>query len=98
MTLLTLIRNFALALPDDEDLINELLNVRLRETTPGVYRLDHDPGQHDDQAVALAMGAQFLMTQPSRRAYSIASVPSGPPVVRRGGGLTLIGDRYIDKP
>ena len=56
-TLTLLIRNHALALPDDTQLIDELANLRLRETSPGVYRVDHDPDKHDDRAIALAMAA-----------------------------------------
>jgi hypothetical protein len=38
-------------------LLDELRNVRLRETTtPNVYRLDHDSSRHDDRAIALALG------------------------------------------
>ena len=55
------IRNHRIALPDDEALIDELVSVRLRKNTLGVYRLDHDTGQHDDQAVALALGTHWLM-------------------------------------
>ncbi|HLY85725.1 MAG TPA: terminase large subunit [Gaiellaceae bacterium] len=53
-TLYTLLREHALRLPDDERLLDELRNVRLRESSPGVLRLDHDAGRHDDMAVALA--------------------------------------------
>lgn len=59
-TLLQLIREHALALPDDADLLDELRNVRLREASPGVYRLDHDRSHHDDRAVALALAASYL--------------------------------------
>ena len=62
------IRDRALALPDDAELLDELANVRLRETSPGVYRLDHDAGRHDDRAVALALAADYLL----------ARVPFGP--------------------
>jgi len=55
------IRNHRVALPDDETLIDELASVRLRKNTLGVYRLDHDSGQHDDQAVALALGTHYLL-------------------------------------
>ncbi len=58
-----LLRNRALALPNDEALLDELANVRLRETTPGVYRLDHDPDQHDDRAIALGLAANHLLTR-----------------------------------
>jgi hypothetical protein len=55
------IRNHRIALPDDETLMDELVSVRLRKNTLGVYRLDHDSGQHDDQAVALALGTHYLL-------------------------------------
>ena len=59
-----LLRNRALALPNDEALLDELANVRLRETTPGVYRLDHDADQHDDRAIALGLAANQLLNRP----------------------------------
>jgi hypothetical protein len=55
------IKNHRIALPDDEVLLDELTSVRLRKNTLGVYRLDHDSGQHDDQAIALALGAHYLL-------------------------------------
>jgi hypothetical protein len=48
-------------LPDDPELRDELANVRLRETSPGVYRIDHDQGRHDDRAIALGLAAFYLM-------------------------------------
>lgn len=62
-TLHLLIRSRALALPDDEALLSELANVRLRETSPGIVRLDHDAGGHDDRAVALALAAHRLVSE-----------------------------------
>jgi hypothetical protein len=44
-------------------LIDELAGVVLRETAPGVYRLDHAAGKHDDRAVALALAAQALIAE-----------------------------------
>lgn len=67
LTLYQLIRAHTLALPDDGDLLDELANVRLRETSPGVVRMDHDPGDHDDRAVALALGAFHLLNRPAAR-------------------------------
>jgi hypothetical protein len=43
---------------------DELRNVRLRETTPGVVRIDHDPDRHDDRAIALALAASKLLDRP----------------------------------
>jgi hypothetical protein len=60
-TLHLLLRDHRLALPDDEDLLNELMTVRLRESAPGVYRLDHDAGEHDDRAVSLGLAALALI-------------------------------------
>jgi phage terminase large subunit-like protein len=65
MTLLQLIREHALALPSDADLLDELRNVRLRESSPGVFRLDHDRNRHDDRAVALALAATWLVERPT---------------------------------
>jgi hypothetical protein len=55
------IRNHRIDLPDDEDLLAELGAVKLRKNSLGIYRLDHDAGQHDDQAISLALGTHFLL-------------------------------------
>jgi phage terminase large subunit-like protein len=99
-TLHLLIRNRALALPEDEELLAELANVRLRETSPGVLRLDHDPDKHDDRAVALALGAVALLEQPASSMAHVRYRPYGPgdeePVTVRGD-LILRGERYVDE-
>jgi len=64
LTLHNLIRGHMLAIPDDAELIDELENVRLRETSPGTVRMDHDAGRHDDRAVALALAAHHLLDGP----------------------------------
>jgi phage terminase large subunit-like protein len=73
LTLYRLLRDHTLALPDDPELLDELANVRLRESAPGVYRLDHKEGRHDDRAVALALCAQALLELPNRRRVRTAS-------------------------
>ena len=75
-TLHLLLREHRLALPDDPDLLDELAAVRLRETTPGVFRLDHDAGQHDDRAVSLGLAALALTERPPTGRGSV-TVPSG---------------------
>jgi phage terminase large subunit-like protein len=65
VTLFRLLRDHLLDLPDDEALIDELVNVQLREVSPGSYRLDHASGRHDDMAVATAMAAQYLIERPA---------------------------------
>ena len=61
VTLHTLLREHRLALPDAPDLLDELANVRLRETSPNVLRMDHDPDRHDDHAISLALAAHHLL-------------------------------------
>ena len=41
-------------------------NVRLVETAPGSYRIDHDSGQHDDRVISLALAAQRLLATAGR--------------------------------
>jgi hypothetical protein len=55
-----LLRDHRLALPPDQELLDELATVRLRESAPGVLRLDHDAGRHDDRAVSLGLAALTL--------------------------------------
>ena len=62
-----LLRERRLVLPADDGLRDELANVRLLETSPGVYRLDHDEGRHDDRAVALGLAAFYLNKQRRER-------------------------------
>ncbi len=85
MTLHLLLREHRLALPDDADLLDELALVRLRETTPGVFRLDHDSGQHDDRAVSLGLAA-LALTERAPTGRGTVTVPghvyAGPTVVR----------------
>jgi hypothetical protein len=66
----TSIRDHRLALPDDEGLIDELLNVRIRKTGPNQFRLDHDPDRHDDRAIALALCAVSLLDDPGSAAQA----------------------------
>lgn len=65
-----LIRDHALELPDDGDLLDELGRVRLKETSPGSYRIDHDRDAHDDRAVAIALGAEWLAEHAKRTGFA----------------------------
>lgn len=82
-TLHLLLRDHRLALPDDRDLLDELGTVRLRETSPGVLRLDHDAGQHDDRAVALGLAALALTERPE---VGMASMSNPSKLVAARGG------------
>jgi phage terminase large subunit-like protein len=82
--LFNLLRDRRLALPDDdESLIDELAHVRLKETSPGVFRIDHDAGRHDDQAIALALAAHHLLREPE---YGL---PSSAPFNPFSGGVPV---------
>jgi phage terminase large subunit-like protein len=54
------LRNRLIWIPNDAELVAELGRVRLRETSPGAVRLDHDSGEHDDRAVAMAIACAVL--------------------------------------
>ena len=62
ITLHRLLRDHQVALPDDPDLIDELANVKLIETAPSSYRIDHDSSAHDDRVISLALAAHRLVT------------------------------------
>lgn len=59
--LVQLFRNRLIWLYGTRELREELLSVRLKETAPGVTRLDHDRTGHDDQAVAIGMAGDILL-------------------------------------
>jgi hypothetical protein len=79
---------------DDAALLEELSTVRLRETAPGQYRVDHDPGRHDDRVIALGLAVASLLAAPSsHKAYVFKPTmptPIGPVgaryAQRRGAG------------
>ena len=83
LVLYRLLRDRQIALPDDDALLTELARVQLRETAPGVYRMDHAHGEHDDRAVVLAMAAAELVERPTSSGYgSSAQLPPMP--IHRG--------------
>jgi len=59
-----LLREHRMALPDDPDLLEELSTVRLETTSLGGLRLNHDSGNHDDQAMSLGLAALALIEKP----------------------------------
>lgn len=89
-TLYGLLRDRNLSIPDDAELIDELAHVRLIEKSPGVFRMDHDPGRHDDRAVALALAATSLLKE---REFS---APSVGPDIWDGPGFANWKPRHVD--
>jgi len=37
--------------------------------------MDHDPDKHDDQAIALALAANHLITRPPKRQWAAHKLP-----------------------
>ena len=62
ITLHRLLRDHQVALPEDAELIDELANVKLVETAPSSYRIDHEASAHDDRVISLALAAHRLVT------------------------------------
>ena len=54
------LRGRTVLLPDDEELREELLAVRLRESSPNVMRIDTVGSGHDDRVIATAMAVYDL--------------------------------------
>ena len=66
-----LIRDRALVLPADDELLDELANVRLREASPGVLRMEHD----DQRSPTCMLRTHFAPTSrvnDSREALGLA--------------------------
>ncbi len=61
LLLLELVRGRRLQLPDDQETVAEFAGVKLRETSPGVYRYDHESGKHDDRVTAVSLAALHLL-------------------------------------
>jgi hypothetical protein len=98
VTLFRLLRDRLLVLPADEDLVEELVNARLRETAPGVYRIDHDPDRHDDRVISLALVAHRLVERPVGGKASFPGLAMAQTVLvappRDGDRSALVRDRF----
>jgi hypothetical protein len=66
-TLSTMLRDGQIDLPDDPSLIDELLHIRVVETSTGLLSVDTVPGRHDDRVDALGIVAVHLMQRPASR-------------------------------
>ncbi|MFZ1382337.1 MAG: terminase large subunit [Scrofimicrobium sp.] len=84
-TLWSALRDRTLSIPDDEEVRDEFLSVRLVETGAGTVKLSNPPGTHDDIPTAVAMVLVALSEQPAST-YSAISVPQARP---------LGSDRYV---
>jgi hypothetical protein len=73
LTLYRVLRDRQIDLPNDRELLDELKTVRLETTSVGNVRLQHDAGQHDDQAVAVGLLAVTLLEGRRKRRRGIVS-------------------------
>jgi hypothetical protein len=80
-----LLRDTAIELPDDPELVEELSTLSLRETTPGSYRLDTSgaAGGHHDRATAISLAVEPLAARTSgpasvQSAAGMGRIPRGP--------------------
>jgi phage terminase large subunit-like protein len=94
----TLSRLFAerrITVPDVPDLLEELGTVILKTTPSGRTRIEHHSGKHDDQAVATALAAHWLLSQPFWGAPSVNSMQDVQrlPPVRRDTRTLPVGTR-----
>ena len=88
-----LLRDHQVALPDDPDLIDELANVKLVETAPSSYRIDHEASAHDDRVISLALAAHRLVTTSAKpkvdRKKLAAAMAQSSAELWKPSGLTL---------
>jgi hypothetical protein len=84
-TLLSTINTGSLVLYRAEGLEEELLSLRLVQTTSGSWAFDHARGGHDDRAVALGLMTVALLERPGGVGRLL--VPPAVPSVRRQTGV-----------
>ncbi len=92
------LRDHRLALPDDDELIDELSNARLVEKGPGQVRIDHDAGSHDDRVIAVAMVVLHFGVRPER-SYDFlpVGVPNHDPFIDSSGMAAWDIGGHVDR-
>jgi hypothetical protein len=96
-TLLSAINAGNLLMYDAEGLRDELLALRLVQTSAGAWAFDHQRGGHDDRAVALALVAVALLERPAVTIPTSGNLFAGPPPLSRWGALKpggIFGDSW----
>jgi hypothetical protein len=93
--LMQALRGRLITLPNDQALRDEILSVRLRESSPNVLRIDHASGAHDDRVIAVAMAASHLShTGPALGTAWLEAWKAE----ARFGGADAIPKGYFDSP
>lgn len=88
--LFQLFKDQRISLFEHDDLVNELLTVKVVEKSYGL-RIDHDHGKHDDHVIALGMAALAAVEAPTAQTMVKTAWVSAGPVT----GVSLI---QIDDP
>jgi hypothetical protein len=99
------LRDHALSLPDDPELISELQTARLVETGPGTLKMVNPAGSHDDVATTVGMAIVHLTDHPSgvgvfgglsagRRSLG----PGGASIERPQGNVSALVKDALDDP
>jgi phage terminase large subunit-like protein len=84
VTTYRLLRDHLFDLPDDEALVDEFSGVRLVETSPGAFRIDHSSSGHDDRVIAVALAASHLLSVPSWDIAGLVAAHKGAPSIMDG--------------
>ncbi len=96
-SLLRALRSRRISLPNDPVLLEELASVRIVENSAGIPRLDADSGQHDDQAVAIALAVHRL-TDGVRPAFEILFDESPSTTALDGQPIQVLNGAYAMNP
>jgi hypothetical protein len=86
-SLFVALRDRALGLPDDAELVSELRSARLVETGPGVVKLQNPRGSHDDLATAVGMAVVHLGDHPTNLQGKFYGLLQAQVSLTRGGYL-----------
>jgi phage terminase large subunit-like protein len=84
-SLFVALRDRALVLPDDGELISELQTARLVETGPGTIKLQNPRGSHDDLATAVGMAIVHLTDRPTNLPGKFYGLAQAQMVLTKGG-------------
>ncbi len=100
-SMLSTINSGNLLLYDAEGLKDELMALRLVQTTSGAWAFDHQRGGHDDRATALALLVVAALERPGGHAtISVATevrLPERAGLARARGGLSRVAQVIHDK-
>lgn len=87
------LRDRALSIPDDPELIAELKTARMIERGPGVVKMENPTGTHDDAATVVGMAVAVLSATPDATAsLSLPSLDKLPAHLRKPAATRSVVD------